>query len=1471
MPNCTVPFMMRRLRVRPSVSAAATLALLMTTALAGQGGDVTPPAVAVQSPAAGASGVSTLIVVKATFSEPVQAATVAMTLRNSSNQLLASSVAYDAGTRTATLSPTAELAGSQVFTASVTGGRDLAGNLMSPVTWSFTTGTAGFQDVTLPQTGLVNPTVIQFAADGRVFVAEKSGRIYAFDSLTDTTPTLVADLRTSVHNYWDRGLLGMALHPNFPSIPLLYVLYSYDALPGGSAPQWGVAGQVSDTCPTPPGATTNGCVITGRLSSFNVGNPGAFPLTAVSENVLISDWFQQFPSHSTGSLAFGADGALYATAGDGASFNYADYGQTASTPSANDPATEGGALRSQDVRTSGDPVALNGSVIRIDPETGLDLAGNPRSTDPDANGRRIVAHGLRNPYRMTVRPGTNEIWIGDVGWSTWEEINRVVDGSDGVVENFGWPCYEGAAAQSGYQGLNLGICLGLSAGQVTAPYYTYNHSAKVVAGEACGTGSSSIAGLAFYPQTGGTYPAPYRGALFFADYSRQCIWAMRPGANTLPDPNDRVTIKSGAAGPAYLVSGPGGDIFYAGYSDGRLHRITYASGNLSPTAALQASSTSGALPLVVNFNATGSSDPEGQGVTYAWDLDGDGAFDDSTSASPSMTYTVKAAVTVRLRVSDPQGLSDVSAILIWPGNTAPVATMTSPSPLLTWRVGDTIVFSGGASDGEEGTLPASALSWALVMQHCPSNCHSHDIQSFQGIAGGSFAAPDHEYPSYLELRLTATDSGGLQTTSTVALNPQTVVLTFQSTPAGLQLAVDGSTGTAPFTRTVIVGSSNSISAPSPQTVGPQAYQFSGWSDGGAQIHNILAPAGPTAYSATYVPAAAAPGLIAAYGFNEGTGSVTADATGKGHTATLNGATWSAAGKTGGAVSFNGTSSLVSIADANDLDLTTGMTIEAWVRPTTLSGWRTVGLKEAPGGLAYALYAHDNAPRSAGYVNTGGVDTAVQGASALPLNAWSHLAVTYDGANLRLFVNGAQTATRAVTGAMRTSTGQLSIGGNVAWGEWFAGQMDDLRVYNRALTTGELQTDMITPVGGAPPPDTTPPTVSITAPVAGIFVSGTTTVTASAADNSGTVASVQFLIDGSPSGAPDTSAPFSMAWNTTANAAGVHTVSARATDAAGNQTSSSGVSITVDNVLPSAAVSSPTAGSSVSGTITVSATASDNTSVASVQFRLDGANLGALDTAVPYSVSWVTSGASNGVHLLSAVAFDAAGNQAASANVSVTVSNAWTVPSGLVAAYTFAEGTGTTTADVSSNGQTGTLVGGAAWTTQGRFGKGISFDGVNDLVSVADSNLLGLTTGLTVEAWVSPAVLSGWRTAVFKGAPAGLAYALYAHDNAPLPAAYVNVGGTDVSVGGTAALPLNAWSHLALTYGSGVQRLYVNGVQVGTRTLTGSIRTTGNALTLGGNTVWGEWFSGLIDEVRVYNRALSAAEIQAGMNQTLGGQ
>ncbi len=715
---------------------------------------------------------------------------------------------------------------------------------------------SGFTD-TAVISGLTSPTNAVFAPDGRVFITEKSGIVKTFDSITDTTATVTADLRTQVQDFWDRGLLGLALDPQYPTRPYLYVLYTYDAEPGGTAPRWG------DQCPSPPGATEQGCLVTGRLSKLTIGANG---VATGGEQVLLTDWCQQYPSHSVGTVTFGPDGALYVGGGDGASFNFADWGQRGN-PCADPPSpagvnlappnAQGGALRSQSVRrAAGAPVTLDGSIVRINPDTGAPMPGNPFASNPNVNAQRIIAYGLRNEFRFAFRPGTNELWAGDVGWNVWEEINRIPDATDNVAENFGWPCYEGANRQSGYDNANLTVCESLYGTGQTAPYYAYNHSAVVAPGDGCPTGGSSISGIAF--ETTGNYPAAYDGALFFSDSSRGCIWAMRKGANGQPDPANVVPFVSGANIPVQVLIGPGGDLFYLALGAGQLRRVSYPAGdNQPPTAVATATPPSGPAPLTVQFDGAGSSDPDGSALTYAWDLDGDGQFDDSTAVNPTYTYVAQALVPVKLRVTDPGGLSGTTTVNVTvgtPPDNNPVVTIDNPTAATEWSVGQSIPFAGRAADAQDGQLPASALSWQLTLQHCttPTNCHAHNVQSFPGVASGSFIAPDHEYPSFLDLTLTATDSDGNTSAKTVRLNPRTVVLTFTSNPSGARLSVGTVEQATPFTRTVIVGSNNSISAPSPQrlTLGLR-FRFTSWSDGGAQSHNIVAPATPATYRANY--------------------------------------------------------------------------------------------------------------------------------------------------------------------------------------------------------------------------------------------------------------------------------------------------------------------------------------------------------------------------------------------------------------------------------------------------------------------------------------------------------------------------------------------------------------------------------------------------------------------------------------------
>lgn len=298
--------------------------------------------------------------------------------------------------------------------------------------------------------------------------------------------------------------------------------------------------------------------------------------------------------------------------------------------------------------------------------------------------------------------------------------------------------------------------------------------------------------------------------------------------------------------------------------------------------------------------------------------------------------------------------------------------------------------------------------------------------------------------------------------------------------------------------------------------------------------------------------------------------------------------------------------------------------------------------------------------------------------------------------------------------------------------------------------------------------------------------------------------------------------------------------------------------------PRLKVTAPTNQATVTGVVVVAATASDNVGVAGVRFEADGIDLGMELGTPPYTNVWDTATATNGPHLLQAIARDAAGNRATNA-VTVVVSNPPpAVPTDhLVAAYGFDEGAGTQVHDLSGNANMGTLSN-ATWTADGRFGSAVAFAG-NGWITVDDSSSLSPTNQLTLMGWMRPAASSGtWATVLLKEAAGTLSYMLQT-DPDDRPSFYVTTLETGLQgVVGGAPVPLNAWTHLAGTYDGSQLRLFVNGSEVAAQPLAASILSSAQPLRLGGNSIWGEHLVGDIDEVRIYNRALAGAEIQAAM-------
>lgn len=714
--------------------------------------------------------------------------------------------------------------------------------------------------------GLKRPTTLAFGPDGKMYVGEWLGRVKVFDSVEDTTPTLSVDISTEVHTFGDRGLLGMKLDPEFGESGhnFIYLDYAYDQAMGSTTPPHAEFSDGGDNCANE--APWTDCVISGRVVRIAL-NPatGVAAAGAVEppQQELVQSWCQQFNSHSMGDIEFDSSGALLVSGGEGANYAASDYGQF-SNP-CGDPENAGGSLRAQDVRAGGDQTDYSGSIIRIDPATGEALPDNPLYGSSDVRARRILAFGFRNPFRFEIRPGSDEVYVGDVGQSKWEELDRVTSppASGQGALNFGWPCYEGGSGanqvMTTWKSLteegHAPLCQALydNPSLVTASIWGYGHgipAGYLFPGDACDPSpGAAYSGLAFYNPAGvpasAAFPPEYQGALFMADAARGCIWVMGAGADGRPDPTDVTNFaigdEDGKISPVDLVEGPDGALYAPNFYSESIEQIRYFGANEPPKAALEADKVDGPLvggEFTVHFDASASSDKEGDDFSYEWDLDGDGEFDDgSDQPTAEWTYTSEDNVTARVRVKDEFGRTDQTAVQLYPGDLGPpsVPTIEAPSPGLHWAVGDTIDYAGSASDPDGGPL---TYKWRISIQHCPSGgCHEHPYVEPEGPSG-SLTAPPHEYPSHLSFILTATDDRGRSTPSLALQSfPRVIDVGLASDPPGVPVTFDGEPLSAgPFH--LIAGGSGTVSAPATASAGGASYVFSSWSDGGAPSHEI---------------------------------------------------------------------------------------------------------------------------------------------------------------------------------------------------------------------------------------------------------------------------------------------------------------------------------------------------------------------------------------------------------------------------------------------------------------------------------------------------------------------------------------------------------------------------------------------------------------------------------------------------------
>jgi hypothetical protein len=493
--------------------------------------------------------------------------------------------------------------------------------------------------------------------------------------------------------------------------------------------------------------------------------------------------------------------------------------------------------------------------------------------------------------------------------------------------------------------------------------------------------------------------------------------------------------------------------------------ISTGSGSPSVSLTSPADNASYTAPASISYSAT-ASDPNGKvtrveffrGTTLVG-RDNKSPYSTSESGVGTGTYILKA------RATDNSGaVVDSSTRTITVTSTAnqgPSVALSSPANGASFSAPATISYAANASD-TDGTVTKVEFFRGTTL--VGTDTSSPYTASETGVSAGTYT-----------LKARATDNSGAGVDS--ATRSVTVSAPSNQAPSvNVTAPSNGATFTAPATYTFSANASDSDGGVTKveffrgstlvgtDTTSPYSVSDAGVGAGSYALTAKATDSGgatTTSAAANITVNGAAGGPVAAYAFDAGAGSTLADATSGGHNGTISGASWDAAGHSGRALSFDGVDDMVTIADHSDFDFTSTFTIESWVKPRTLSGYRMVVLKEAPpSSLAYGLYAGAaGGPRPSGWTETGGAVSP----SDIPTGGWTHLATTYSGGTIRLYVNGALVASETAFAPPVTS-GALRIGGNSVWEfETFDGLIDDVRLYDRALTAAEIVTDLGTPV------------------------------------------------------------------------------------------------------------------------------------------------------------------------------------------------------------------------------------------------------------------------------------------------------------------------------------------------------------------------------------------------------------------------
>ncbi len=648
---------------------------------------------------------------------------------------------------------------------------------------------------------LGEPMSLTVLPDRSTLHTARDGTIRYTDHAGNTTSAGKLD----VYTHDEEGLQGIAAAPDFATSRHVYVYYSPKLdTPGGDAPATGSAADFE-----PWKGHLN-------LSRFTLKTDNT--LDMASEKVVLEVANDRGQCcHVGGDIDFDSAGNLYLTTGDDTNpFDSSGYAPIDERIDRNP--------QFDAQRSSGNTNDLRGKLLRIKPtaDGGYTIPQGNLFTPGTANTRpEIYAMGFRNPFRMSVDKATGVVYLGDYGPDAGGgDPNR---GPGGQVEfdrvaapgNYGWPyctgtnttdeTYSEFTFPSGPSGAKYDCAGGptnnsqRNTGQAELPpakaswiKYGWEGSPPEF-----GSGSESPMGGEVYrydPQLDSDvkFPQSLDGRFFATEYGRKWIKSIEVKGDGSPG----VIEDFPWTGTQIIDSdfGPDGALYVLDYGTGSgnqaLYRIEYLAGsNRSPIAEAAVDKTSGALPLSVQFSSAGSSDPEGQPLTYHWDF-GDGST--STEANPSHTYTAKGTYRPTLTVQDPEGLTGSSSLVITAGNTAPTVTLTQPLDGQLFSFGDTVPFAVTVSDPEDGAIDCAKVEVTYLLGH---DSHEHAITSQNGCTGTITVPADGEHDSAANLYgvfdAEYTDKDGLTSHSKHVLQPRHRQAEHFSAQSGIQIAGHG--------------------------------------------------------------------------------------------------------------------------------------------------------------------------------------------------------------------------------------------------------------------------------------------------------------------------------------------------------------------------------------------------------------------------------------------------------------------------------------------------------------------------------------------------------------------------------------------------------------------------------------------------------------------------------------------------------